>query len=633
MNAGTWAREAAKKKTITYTSIIIDEEEEDENNNITTANRNNTGGGNEAQTAAAPPTPESPGPAEQQPEPETTTTRPSNQQQTSDRDQPFQPLMKFPGRKCGKENFERSFQYRWFSQWKWLHYVKEKDCVLCFACHQAFTKRLLHHGETSDSSTFSHGGFDNWKRARERFQQHESSELHSDSIRALALLKQTPINALLSDRKAKDQQTARSVLELIFRSIKYLGRQGMPLRGHEHRDGALWQLMLERTYNVPDQREWLSRRDNWMSDTIQNEVLEMFAHAIQRDIASAAQKCNFLGLTADGTTDISTCEQFSCCLQFVDSSLTAHNMFLGFYSAPDSTAETLFSCIKDIFLRFNLPLDKLQGYCFDGAANMSGRFNGVQAKLKAECPGSLYVHCSNHALDLALQEVSRDVRIVADTLNFVQGVAVVIKESSKRKALFQSLFGTEDVVNVQSLCPTRWCIRANAISRVISAYSVLMETLKTLEQDMAMRGDTRAKVAGLHKQAKKASTYFGLVCSEALFQPCESVAKSLQSPKITAGAALECIKLLQKNLQRLKLDAALGELMTKVTTYVNLKNLEMPKPTRTSKTPARFRHTTAPESVVDTGDGTGSWRRQFYEALNLIENEVGLLLFIIIFYL
>ena len=37
-------------------------------------------------------------------------------------------------------------------------------------------------------------------------------------------------------------------------------------------------------------------------------------------------------------------------------------------------------------------------------------------------------------------------RIIADTLNFVQGVAVVIRESSKRKALFQSLFGTEDVV-------------------------------------------------------------------------------------------------------------------------------------------------------------------------------------------
>ena len=50
---------------------------------------------------------------------------------------------------------------------------------------------------------------------------------------------------------------------------------------------------------------------------------------------------------------------------------------------------------------------------------MSGRVSGVQEKLKAQCPDSLYVQGSNHALDLVLQEVARDVRLIADTLNFV----------------------------------------------------------------------------------------------------------------------------------------------------------------------------------------------------------------------
>lgn len=102
---------------------------------------------------------------------------------------------------------------------------------------------------------------------------------------------------------------------------------------------------------------------------------------------------------------------------------------------------------------------------FDGASNMSRHVNGVQAKLKAQCPDSLYIHCSNHTLDLVLQEVARDVKLNADTLNFVQGVSAVLRESSKRKQLFQSLFGSEDVVcNVLGLRPTRWCIRTTAIS-------------------------------------------------------------------------------------------------------------------------------------------------------------------------
>lgn len=91
-----------------------------------------------------------------------------------------------------------------------------------------------------------------------------------------------------------------------------------------------------------------------MLDTIQNEIIEMFDHAIQREIISETLHCSFFGLTADGTTDISACEQFSCCLQFVDTDLKAQNVFLGFYSAPDSSAETVFMH-QGNFSPFELP--------------------------------------------------------------------------------------------------------------------------------------------------------------------------------------------------------------------------------------------------------------------------------------
>lgn len=47
------------------------------------------------------------------------------------------------------------------------------------------------------------------------------------------------------------------------------------MRGWSHRDGVFWHLMLERMYSLPAACEWLLKRDNWMSDTIQNEVLHM----------------------------------------------------------------------------------------------------------------------------------------------------------------------------------------------------------------------------------------------------------------------------------------------------------------------------------------------------------------------
>ena len=185
----------------------------------------------------------------------------------------------------------------------------------------------------------------------------------------------------------------------------YLARQGFPLRGDEHDYGAFYQLVKERSGDVASVSEWMTRRDTWMSDTIQNEILAMLAHEVQRVIVDEARMSEFYGITADGTTDVSGREQFSVTLQYTTQDFDTKSKFLGFYNAPDSTGETLFKVIMDIFLRLNLSISHLQGYCFDGASNMSGMNKGVQARLKSKCPDAVFVHCANHSLDLALQGV------------------------------------------------------------------------------------------------------------------------------------------------------------------------------------------------------------------------------------
>ena len=246
---------------------------------------------------------------------------------------------------------------------------------------------------------------------------------------------------MLSKQCQEEQHTAQKALWLIFSSVRYLARQGLSLRGDDHKDGNLYQLLKERSVDVPEMAIWLQRRDNWTSDKIQNEILEMFAHTIHRSIMSDLQNVEFYSITADGTTDISGQEQFSVTLRYVQPDLTYRNMFLGFYNCPDSTGESLFKAICDIFLRLNLPMERIQGYCFDGASNMSGMVKGVQARLQERCPHSVYIHCTNHSLDLALQEVAREVQIVASALQFIKDASSVIRESLKRKGLYESMFG------------------------------------------------------------------------------------------------------------------------------------------------------------------------------------------------
>lgn len=190
-------------------------------------------------------------------------------------------------------------------------------------------------------------------------------------------------------------------------------------------------MVLDRTESLPKARQWMLRRDNWLSDTIQNEMIEQLAHSVKRKLVQEAIDSHYFGLAADGTTDISSSEQFSCHLHYVDSDMCKQKCFFGFYSAPDLTADTLFRCIFGIFLRLNLPIEKLQGHCFDGASNLAGRISGVRTRLAQLCPSSLFIHCCNHLLDLALQEVARDVSLIAEVFNFVQSASTVIRESAK----------------------------------------------------------------------------------------------------------------------------------------------------------------------------------------------------------
>ena len=139
-----------------------------------------------------------------------------------------------------------------------------------------------------------------------------------------------------------------------------------------------------RVRHEPVMESWLQRGNNWMSNNVQNEIIELFSHKILREIAAKAASSPFFCITADGLFLSSFPATFS--FQFKD--LHVQNYFLGFYNAPDTTANMLILCIKDVLVLLNIPMERLKGYCFDGASNMSGRFKGVQARLKEVRPDS-----------------------------------------------------------------------------------------------------------------------------------------------------------------------------------------------------------------------------------------------------
>ena len=148
------------------------------------------------------------------------------------------------------------------------------------------------------------------------------------------------------------------------------------------------------------------------------------------------------------------------------------------------------------------------------------------------------MHGANHTLDLVLQEVARGVCLVADTLNFVREVTVLINESATRGPVYLPIW-MRDVINLLALCPMRWCVRVVALSRLLAGNGEMLETFRTMESDTTVKGETRAKVAGLLSNATKTRTLFGLLLCVTVFTPCKAVARTLQGTKVTALGSVE----------------------------------------------------------------------------------------------
>jgi hypothetical protein len=62
----------------------------------------------------------------------------------------------------------------------------------------------------------------------------------------------------------------------------------------------------------------------------------------------------------------------------------------------DTTSSTLKKEICDVPTRYNLHILNMRGQGYDGAINMLGAWNGLQALFLRDCPYAYYVYCFAH---------------------------------------------------------------------------------------------------------------------------------------------------------------------------------------------------------------------------------------------
>lgn len=130
--------------------------------------------------------------------------------------------------------------------------------------------------------------------------------------------------------------------------------------------------------DVPELKQWLQRRDNYLSPDIQNDIIEMMAHNVQRKVVLQINAFPWFAVIVDGTIDVGSLKQLSICARHVNNNtLESEEKFLGLYNANDCRAETITAVTSHVLVRLNLPLQNLRGHCFDCDKSHGGSETGL----------------------------------------------------------------------------------------------------------------------------------------------------------------------------------------------------------------------------------------------------------------
>ena len=83
---------------------------------------------------------------------------------------------------------------------------------------------------------------------------------------------------------------------------------------------------------------------------------------------------------------------------------------------------------------WSIPLQNGRGQGYDGAGNMTGLHNGLQARVRNLYPKMHFHWCSGHCLNLCLAKACEKVKKVVD---HVQEITIAFKYSAKREQYFK----------------------------------------------------------------------------------------------------------------------------------------------------------------------------------------------------
>ena len=125
---------------------------------------------------------------------------------------------------------------------------------------------------TNIEPTYTTTGFNNWKKALERFRSHSQCDAHQEAILKCHMIQTAPVTNQLVSAAKKEQNERRGAFVKQLYCLRFLLRQGLALRGHKESEGNLYQLLLMWSCSDSNLKQWI-KENRYLSPVIINELI------------------------------------------------------------------------------------------------------------------------------------------------------------------------------------------------------------------------------------------------------------------------------------------------------------------------------------------------------------------------
>ena len=312
---------------------------------------------------------------------------------------------------------------------RFIHYSKVSKKLFCLCCAIQPSADGANHAPTKWTDT----GYQDWKniydiKGKKGINFHLKSSGHTenhgkatDFVNALKG-KLNVKEKVFNKQKEERIKQNRELLGAVIKDIRFLGGQGLPLRGHrecysesnphQNRGNFLaflnvigtWDKTVKDVTDEVESKQRIGKRvqASMFSPLIQNQIITIFGEEIKKSIVQDVLEAGHYVIISDEAT-VHNEQYLTLGLRYLHKKeRKIKEDWISFTKMESADAESVFELIKKELKSLGLPIQMCLGAAFDGAAVMTGKLTGVAARLKEEVDHAVTTHCYNHNLSLSV---------------------------------------------------------------------------------------------------------------------------------------------------------------------------------------------------------------------------------------